>query len=96
MSESMNQFGVICHAPMFISELNKNSDSGNEHVSLCGIVVDVNAPAVGHSSRPLVVRLDDGTGCIDCAYFKQDKDQPEIVPKIGASVLVNGVLNSYR
>jgi hypothetical protein len=92
----MNQLGVVCHAPMFISELTSGS---SEPVSLCGIVVDVNAAAATAgqpSRRPLIIKLDDGTGCLDCAYFKPDKDQLVPPPPIGASLLVNGVVNAYR
>ena len=92
----MHQPGVVCHTPVFISELHRETDRLMNQVALCGVVVDIIAVVAGSLTRPLVIRLDDGTGCLDCAYFRPDKETIGTSLKLGDAVLITGAVHIYR
>jgi hypothetical protein len=89
----MNQSAVVpCYSPVFISQLNTDQSA---RVAVCGIVVDT-VHSISNPSRPLVILLDDGTGCLDCAYFQPDKDALFASLGLGDALQVNGTVGVFR
>ena len=90
-----------CYAPSFISQVKKGHHPAGVtggRVALCGVVVEtvVCGNDGANAARPLVVRLDDGTGCLDCAYFRADKHELGAALRLGDALQVNGTLNTFR
>lgn len=75
------------YKPQFIKDC---LSAGTGLVTCSGTVVDL-VPA--DTTRPLVFRLDDGTGTIASVLFRPP---PETNVKIGDDVVIYGVVQSYR
>ena len=86
----MNQ--PVCYSPFFVSQLRGDLSA---RVAVCGVVVDT-VSSCGHPSRPLLIRLDDGTGCLDCVYFQPDKDALFASLRLGTALQVNGTVSVFR
>lgn len=67
--------------------------AGTGDVSCLGTIVDLVRPDPD-STRPLVLRLDDGTGTIECVQFRPGQDARAL--KIGDDVVVYGAVQVYR
>ena len=65
-------------------------------VTIVGVVVDISCPDPElHPNRPLVVRLDDGTGVIKCAMFRHHTLNHLKDIKMGDCFQARGTVNRY-
>ena len=65
-------------------------------VSVVGVAVDVVSPDPElHPTRPLVVKLDDGTGVLQCVVFRHQGYPHLGNVKIGDCFLARGVVGQY-